>query len=1136
MGLIKKGKRRSPKKPSLSLKVHVVQVQNIRLFKDFKCNPVCLVVTNSVYGDKTSKLRNGRLKWDEVLKLKLPSHPRSEWLRVILFDSLSQAPVIDQPDYDSRSSSDYYVLEHSNGSLSSSSGNYVAKKDGSAISSHSNLMSNTTMSAASAKKARSANSYLYVGEAKLSLLELFKRQDTQTSYNFSVEPKWYKLYDKRLQRHLKDKSESAYSIGEIQLGFLLASNSRKINTIQAYNNWKSSLVAVLEHKKNMKKSRNSPRPALIPQTSSESEISAVKTENTELSNGAFQSRENCATDDTDSFLGFSDNDDSDNDDIDEIVTDYDLLSDVGSIDSDIVNIVNDSSSVRKDMEEDIDISSIVPVFANYYDDDYDDYEYDEIDPEVISTLSQMSMMDTDHGNYTESPDLYDDEDEIEEYYDEGSDNLRMKNAGSRLKRLRRNNVRRNHPLNYMTHMPNYKVSKKLHAAGVIFIEFKDIKNLPSLKNRVSRKIYDMDPFVIATFGRRVFKTSWRKHSLNPVFNECAAFEVFPEESHFALHFIVMDKDSFSYNDKVAECDLHWSEVMSKQNNNQEWALYELPLQLAIDSKDLQTPVLSLRIRYVPYAVLKKFFWKNAVSMTTSRDKFDIVDLTLYLDRLGTFSPNELCEIFKYFGRQPWAGETVDKKELIEYLQMLKTSTGFWNVWKCPKCFRSCKPTRNAMNSKLVLENDLITHFAVCSHERRSKLLKPSYVSSDFASKRWFSKFLIKLTYGKYALGSNNANILVQDRETGIILEEKISGHVKLGMRIIYNGKGVGSKKFKALLKSLSVRQGKKFDDPLSTRQIEPFIKFHSLNTSECEEQVYRTFNEFFYRKLKPGSRIPEGDSMILASPADSRCTVFSSIHQSKEIWIKGSHFTLARLTKNYKPEVFNDRSCSIAIFRLAPQDYHRFHCPCNAKIGKPIYVDGEYYTVNPMAVRSSLDVFGENVRVVIPLESPEFGTILCIAVGAMMVGSIILTCKEGDSVNRGGEIGYFKFGGSTIIMVLPSKSIDFDTDLFKNSVDGIETLVKVGMSVGHSPSVPEYVRERKDIIDPEQMERIRRAISVNDEHIEVLGSANWEYNTLKRLLTTEYSEPTSSVSSNPNLHSGNSSSTPSASHISKVLD
>ena len=41
----------------------------------------------------------------------------------------------------------------------------------------------------------------------------------------------------------------------------------------------------------------------------------------------------------------------------------------------------------------------------------------------------------------------------------------------------------------------------------------------------------------------------------------------------------------------------------------------------------------------------------------------------------------------------------------------------------------------------------------------------------------------------------------------------------------------------------------------------------------------------------------------------------------------------------------------IAIFRLAPQDYHRIHAPVDAVVGKRKDITGNLYTVNPMAVR-----------------------------------------------------------------------------------------------------------------------------------------------------------------------------------------
>ena len=57
-----------------------------------------------------------------------------------------------------------------------------------------------------------------------------------------------------------------------------------------------------------------------------------------------------------------------------------------------------------------------------------------------------------------------------------------------------------------------------------------------------------------------------------------------------------------------------------------------------------------------------------------------------------------------------------------------------------------------------------------------------------------------------------------------------------------------------------------------------------------------------------------------------------------------------------------------------------------------------------------MDVYGENVRVVVPIETEQFGRVMVICVGAMMVGSTIITAKKGQQVRRTDELGYFKFG------------------------------------------------------------------------------------------------------------------------------
>lgn len=129
----------------------------------------------------------------------------------------------------------------------------------------------------------------------------------------------------------------------------------------------------------------------------------------------------------------------------------------------------------------------------------------------------------------------------------------------------------------------------------------------------------------------------------------------------------------------------------------------------------------------------------------------------------------------------------------------------------------------------------------------------------------------------------------------------------------------------------------------------------------------------------------------------------------------------------------------------------RYHIPVKGVLSEPKLISGEYYTVNPMAIRSQLDVYGENKRVVSTIQSREFGTVSYVAIGAMMVGSIVLTTEAGQAVERMDEHGYFAFGGSTIVLLFEPGAIVFDEDLVRSSKEQIEMLVKVGMRIGVSP-------------------------------------------------------------------------------------
>ncbi|KAJ5818117.1 Phosphatidylserine decarboxylase-related protein [Penicillium riverlandense] len=416
----------------------------------------------------------------------------------------------------------------------------------------------------------------------------------------------------------------------------------------------------------------------------------------------------------------------------------------------------------------------------------------------------------------------------------------------------------------------------------------------------------------------------------------------------------------------------------------------------------------------------------------------------------------------------------------EYLQPddLADERGVEHVVEIREC-PLCHQPRLAKRS----DADIITHIATCASRdwrQVDNLMMGGFVTSSQAQRKWYSKVITKISYGGYRLGANSANILVQDRITGQINEERMSVYVRLGIRLLY--KGLKSRDMEK--KRSIIKQGRKYDDPASASQIRDFINFHQLDMSEVLLPIekFRTFNQFFYRALKADARpcSAPNEPRVVVSPADCRCVVFDRLDEATSIWVKGREFSVERLLGNAYPEdAARYKNGALGVFRLAPQDYHRFHVPVDGTMGEPRTIEGEYYTVNPMAVRSALDVYGENVRVLVPIDSVVHGRVMVVCVGAMMVGSTVITRRAGDKVARAEELGYFKFGGSTLLVLFEEGVINFDKDLTDNSKGPLETLIRVGMSVGHSPDIPQFepdMPKKAENVTVEEMQEAKRRI------------------------------------------------------------
>jgi len=302
-------------------------------------------------------------------------------------------------------------------------------------------------------------------------------------------------------------------------------------------------------------------------------------------------------------------------------------------------------------------------------------------------------------------------------------------------------------------------------------------------------------------------------------------------------------------------------------------------------------------------------------------------------------------------------------------------------------------------------------------------------------------------------------LTIIDRTTGLTLREFIPSYIRTAMKLMYRS-FLGSAAVKSgvvikMLQHMSAEQGKVMDSHKSKQKIPSFVKTYDLNTAELLKPLeeFTTFNDFFYRRLKPGARpIHEPRNPLSAvCPADARTVVFPNFVDAGTVWIKGSEFTIERLIgPEFADLVPQFMGGPLVVARLAPQDYHRWHMPVTGQLGRRTPIDGALYTVNPIAVRQPINIYTENKRVVSEIHTEGFGTVLLVAVGATVVGSIHHLTDPGTHVVKGDEHGYFAFGGSTVLLLFQPGAIEFDEDLVKNSQLPLETLTRVGMSLGRS--------------------------------------------------------------------------------------
>ena len=239
--------------------------------------------------------------------------------------------------------------------------------------------------------------------------------------------------------------------------------------------------------------------------------------------------------------------------------------------------------------------------------------------------------------------------------------------------------------------------------------------------------------------------------------------------------------------------------------------------------------------------------------------------------------------------------------------------------------------------------------------------------------------------------------------------------------------------------------GKFLSTRFSRRIIPSFVKKNHIDLSIYEKQEFDSYNAFFTRKIKAEQRPINDQKNVLISPSDGKVTAYP-ITQKGRFWIKHTQYTAAQLLKD---ERLAERYMGgwIYVIRLTVDDYHRYCYVADGRKSRQRKIRGVLHTVNPVA-NDCYPIYKMNSREYCLLKTKEFGIILLMEVGALMVGKINNHEEDSAQVKRGDEKGMFEFGGSTIVVMTEPGMIEPDKDIIRNTKAQAETLIKMGEPIG----------------------------------------------------------------------------------------
>ena len=285
-------------------------------------------------------------------------------------------------------------------------------------------------------------------------------------------------------------------------------------------------------------------------------------------------------------------------------------------------------------------------------------------------------------------------------------------------------------------------------------------------------------------------------------------------------------------------------------------------------------------------------------------------------------------------------------------------------------------------------------------------------------------------------------VQVYDRKRGVVYDEPQYGERRLHLlyETAFGRLLLGAIFARPWYSSLNAIRDKR---PHSVSKIQPLVDRFGIDMSEYPAQSYASYDSFITRKIDPAKRPIADHPNALIAVADSRLLAYP-VTSDGRIAVKQSSYTITELLRDRDlAATYNEGTC--LVFRLGTEDYHRYCFADDGKVVRTSSINGVLHSVQPIS-STRYKAFSENQRVYSVIETANFGTIVTVEVGALLVGKI--HNHDVTSCRRGQEKGYFSLGGSSILVLLKPGAVTIDSDIAEYSLKQIETKVRLGEKVG----------------------------------------------------------------------------------------